>query len=165
MARTDSRKHGARGEAVILFVAAGHTFAISAASVDEIRNTDGLRATDGRGKVHSALERGHSTYYVVDAALHFRLAPVPPRRVLVLRNSVVALAVESVDRMTHMAVLYALPRAFCGEERTWYRGLALVEGQVVPVVNPDAFLTSADVAALNRRGRLQPERVQGAASA
>jgi chemotaxis signal transduction protein len=150
----------ARGEAVILFVAAGQTFAIAAAAVDEIRSSDGLAATRARGKVHSVLKRGQSSYYVVDVASHFRLPASSSRRVLVLRNAAVALAVDSVDRMAHLAVLYALPHVFCGDERRWYRGLALVDGHVVPVVNPSAFLTKAELAELDAG---MPARGAGAA--
>ncbi len=95
------------------------------------------------------LERGDQRHYVIDVAAHYRLAAAQPRRVLVLRRPSIALGVESVDRMTHVGALYALPRAFTGEERRWYRGLALVEGRVVALVNPDAFLTKAELAALD----------------
>lgn len=147
-ARSESRNRSARGEAVVLFNTAGHSFAISAAAVDEIRNLDDLRPLPGGGKLHGILEWQQGKHYVVDVALHFRLLPLPVHRVLVLRDSPVALAVESVDRMAHMAILYALPRAFRGEERRWFRGLALVDGRVVPVVNRDAFLSKAELAAL-----------------
>ncbi len=149
-ARTESRSR-ARGEEVVLFNTAGQSFAISATAVDEIRNLEDLHPLSGGGKVYGILERQQSRHYVVDVAFQFHLKPNPVRRVLVLRNSAVALGVESVDRMAHMAFLYALPRAFQGEERGWYRGLALVEGRVVPVVNRDAFLTKAELAALEAR--------------
>ncbi len=132
----------------MLFTAAGHTFAISAASVDEIRNTDGLRPASTRGKVLAVLQRGATSHYVVDARVYFRLPSAPARHVLVLRKSVVALGIDAVERMAAIVRLYALPRAFSGEECRWYRGLALVEGRVVPVVDPDAFLTRAELAAL-----------------
>jgi len=50
--------------------------------------------------------------------------------------------------MTEISALYALPHAFTGQERQWYRGLAVLAGtdgqpEVVPVVNPDAFATAA----------------------
>ncbi len=141
------RKRIAHGEPVILFVAAGHTFAISAAVVEEIRNTDTLRRV-ARGKVYAVMPRGNGMCYVVDAAFHFRVLPLQPRRVMVLRQMPVALAIESVDRIAEISALYALPRVFRGEERQWYRGLALVEGRVVPVVNPTSFLSPAELAEL-----------------
>ncbi len=151
-ARANSPKRSAHGEALILFVAAGHTFAISASAVDEIRNTEGLRLLHARSKVHSVLERGDTTHYVVDAARHFQLPAAPARHVLLLRDSDVALAIDAVERMTVAVKLYALPRAFSGDERRWYRGLALVEGCVVPVVNPDSILTKAELAAVAAQG-------------
>ena len=137
---------------MILFTAAGQTFAIAAAAVDEIRTIEGLRPTPLRGKVHAILDRGAISHYVVDAAAHFRLPAVAARHVLLLRHSVVALGIDAVDRMTAILRLHALPRAFAGEERRWYRGLALVEGRVVPVVDPEAFLTRAELAALAVEG-------------
>ncbi len=147
LGRRDTRQRAAHVEAVILFVAAGHKFAIAASAVEEIRNTDTLRPV-ARGKVSALLPRGQGTCYVVDPAFHFRVLPLRPRRVMVLRNSMVALAIESVERITEISALYALPRVFRGEERRWYRGLALVEGRVVPVVNPDSFLSKTELAAL-----------------
>ena len=37
-----------------------------------------------------------------------------------------------------------LPREFLGAERQWYRGLAYLEDQVIPVVSPLGFLTSQE---------------------
>ncbi len=141
------RKRAARGEAVILFVAAGHRFAIAASAVEEIRNTDTLRRV-ARGKIYAVMPREQGMCYVVDAAFHFHMLPLRPRRVLVLRNSAVALAIESVERIVQISALYALPRVFRGEERRWYRGLALVEGDVVPVVDQESFLSKAELAEL-----------------
>ncbi len=149
---------------MVLFNTAGHSFAISATAVDEIRNLDDLHPLPGRGKLHGILERPQGRHYVVDVAFHFHLSAIPVRRVLVLRNSSVALGVESVDRMAHMAVLYALPRAFRGEERAWFRGLALVEGRVVPVINRDAFFSKTEIAALEDDSSAPPaaNRARGA---
>ncbi len=154
MARPNPQRHRAHGEVVILFAAAGHTFAISAAAVDEVRTTEGLRPPPARGKLHSLLEQASGTYYVVDAAKHFQVPAAPPRHVLVLRDSDVALAIDAVERMTVADKLYPLPRAFRGDERRWYRGLALVEGRVVPVVNPENILTRNELAAIAARGAI-----------
>jgi hypothetical protein len=40
--------------------------------------------------------------------------------------------------------VHALPKAFRGEERNWYRGLAYIEDNVIPMVNPAGFLTAAE---------------------
>jgi chemotaxis signal transduction protein len=137
-------------EGVILFSVAGFKFAIAAGAVKEIRGMEGLHAfTLGGisarvGKLKHTLERDGATYFVVDANMHFHLPPSSPARVLVLRNSLTGVLVDSTDRMTDISALHALPRAFTGEERAWYRGLAVVGGEVVPVVNPSAFLSKAE---------------------
>jgi hypothetical protein len=52
--------------------------------------------------------------------------------------------------MTTMTRLQALPQAFCNEERTWYRGVTALEQNVVPVVNPEGFLTPEEIALLEQ---------------
>ena len=61
--------------------------------------------------------------------------------------------VDSTDRMAEISVLHALPQAFSGEERKWYRGLAVLDDNVVPVVNHKAFLSSANVFELKALAR------------
>jgi CheW-like domain len=152
-------------EGVILFSVAGFNFAIAAGAVKEIRSTDGLREFALGGisarveKLRYTLERGGATYFVVDAARHFLLPASSPGRVLILRNSSTAVLVDSTDRMADISVLHALPRAFTRDERTWYRGLAVMNGEVVPVVNPAAFLNKAEQEIV-RQGL---ERLQGVA--
>jgi hypothetical protein len=51
--------------------------------------------------------------------------------------------------MTTMTRLQALPKAFCHEERQWYRGLTTLEQSVVPVVEPAGFLTPEEMALLD----------------
>ena len=138
-----------RSEAVILFSVASTAFAISAAAVEEIRNASGLRplacdaAHGSLAKVRHTLQRGRKVFFVVDAAAHFHTTLSASTRLLILRNSRVAVAVESIDRMAEIHALYPMPAAFRGDERRWYRGLALVAGRIVPVVDPELFLTRA----------------------
>jgi chemotaxis signal transduction protein len=151
---------------VILFSVAGYKFAITAGAVKEIRGMDGLHAftlggiSTRVGKLKYTLERDGTTYFVVDANVHFCLPASTPARLLVLRNLSAAVLVDSTDRMTEISALHALPRAFTGDEREWYRGLAVVGGEVVPVVNPDAFLSKNDLEILNAG----LERVRGVAA-
>jgi chemotaxis signal transduction protein len=153
-------------EGVILFSVGGFKFAIAAGAVKEIRGMEGLNhfslgGISGRmEKLRYTLERGGITYFVVDAARYFRLTQASPARVLILSNSSTAVLVDSTDRMIDIFALHALPRAFTGEERVWYRGLAVVNGEVVPVVNPGAFLNKAEQEVL-REGLA---RVQGVAA-
>ena len=160
-------KRTERGEAVILFTVGQTTFAIGAGSVEEIRSASGLRPSVQSGARLGAtrfvLERAGKTYSVVDAGLYFGGSPAHLPRLLVLRGRAVALMVEQVGLMTRITALYALPHAFTGEERQWYRGLALLPGsngecQVVPVINPAAFLGQAEIPALR-----SPSRTKGAA--
>lgn len=178
-ARREAPKHaGTRGEAIILFAVGGTTFAIAATAVDEIRNVEGLQplahsaVTQSRmSKVRHLLPRDSKNYYVVDANLHFRLFPSKPTRVLLLRRSAAAVLVDRIDRMAEITAVYALPRAFAGDERRWYRGLALLNTEantapsVVPVVNPDAFLTAAEVQLLEAGLKTGKSATKGAASA
>lgn len=139
-----------RGEAMILFAVASYSFAISASAVEEIRSATSLDPFTPSPRVRIpavryTMTRQGRTTFVVDANLHFRILPSPVTRVLMLRNSPVGLAVGQTHRMTEISSLYALPRAFSGVEREWYRGLALFGEDVVPVVNPAAFLDEAQL--------------------
>jgi chemotaxis signal transduction protein len=150
-------------EDVIMFTVGGFRLAIAAGAVREIRGMDGLHPftlggiSERIAKLAYTLERNGTTYFVVDAAKHFQLPPSTPSRVLVLRNSATGVLVDSTDRIMEITVLHALPHAFTHEERTWYRGLAVINGSVVPVVNPGAFLSKVELAVL----RTGLERVQG----
>ncbi len=94
------------------------------------------------------IERDDQSYYVVNACLHFHLRPSRPSLVLTLRDSRVAVLVDRIEHMTEITTLHALPQAFSGEERGWYRGLALVGERVVPVVDPAGFLTEREMETL-----------------
>ena len=150
-------------EDVIVFAVGGFRLAIAAGVVKEIRSMEGLHAFALGGisahiaKLTHTLERDGATYFVVNAAAHFQLPPSRPSRVLILRNSPTAVLVDSTDRILEISALHALPRAFVHEERGWYRGLAVVGGEVVPVVNHHAFLNKAELEAL----RAGLERVRG----
>ena len=150
-------------EDVIVFAVGGFKFAIAAGAVKEIRGMEGLHAFTLGGisaeiaKLTHTLERSGTTYFVVDAAMHFQLPPSQPSRVLILRNVPTGVLVDSTDRIMEISTLHALPRAFTHEERGWYRGLAVVNGAVMPVVNHNAFLNKAELEVL-RDGL---ERVRG----
>jgi chemotaxis signal transduction protein len=150
-------------EDVIVFAVSGFKLAIAAGAVKEIRGMEGLHPFTLGGisaqiaKLKHTLERDGTTYFVVDAARHFQLPPSHPSRVMVLRNMPTGVLVDSTDRIMEISALHALPPAFTHEERGWYRGLAVVNGQVVPVVNHSAFLNRAELETL----RAGLERVRG----
>lgn len=152
-------------EDVILFTVGGFKFAIAAAAVSEIRSMEGLTRFFG-GTGHKAmtkalytLHRNGVPYFVVSGAQHFHLPPSKPTRVLVLRHAAAAVLVDSTDRMVEIAVLHALPLAFTADERHWYRGLAILNDDAIPVVNPSAFLSKGEAAVL----RATMQRMQGVA--
>ncbi len=150
--RYKKRAQRASGYAVILFTIGDNLFAIGAAAVNEIQSLHGLEpiGTQPRqfGKVRHTVTREGHRYWVVDANVHFGVMPTHSTRVLLLGNIPVAVKVDSIVRMTEIARVLPLPQAFAGEERNWYVGLAIVDDSVVPVVNPESFLSHYDMMAL-----------------
>jgi chemotaxis signal transduction protein len=163
-----SRKPAVTQHDVILFSVNKTTFAITAGAVDEIRNLDGLTPftpsfTERLSKVKHTLVRENKdpdqTYFVVDSAAHLRLKSSTPGRLMVLRGVKAAVLVDAIDRMTQIAAVHPLPRAFQGDECQWYRGLALVEGRVVPVVNEHSFLSRSEVTVLTAQKQTRAQGV------
>lgn len=146
---------GRSAETMILFCVGEFTFAIAANAVEEIRDLAGLQDFNfGRShhkleKVKHVFERQGRDYFVVDAAAHFHLHEAHTTRVMVLRDLPAAVSVDGIEGMQDMHSMQALPTAFSGEEREWYRGLALIKGKVVPVVRPEAFLNRAQTTLLS----------------
>lgn len=146
-----------RREQVAVFSIGEYSFAISAASVQEIRSTDSLGGTVVEldrpvlRKVRHIVERDARSYYVVSGYEHFRLPPSRPTTVLILRNAPVAVLVDRIEEMAEMRVLLALPQSFRGEERAWYRGLTVLDRKVLPVANPLGFLTARELQQLEEQ--------------
>lgn len=158
LTKAATKKKATQMEDVILFLVAGQRFAIAANTVDEIRNLDGLSPLPTAlkhprlSKVKAVLVREKKdpakVFFVVDAGAHFGLTGGEIGRVLVLRGSSAAIQVENIDRMMQISTVVELPLAFSGQERTWYRGFALLNDQVVPLVSPEAFLNKGEQAVL-----------------
>jgi len=147
-----AHKHSpARSEQLILFRSSNQIFAISSSSVQEVRSVDSLAGLATEilepqvPTVRHALRRGERCVYVVNVALHFGLKPSPAALIFLLRKSRVALLLDGIEKMTTMTMLQALPAAFCHEEQRWYRGLTVLDQNVIPVVNPEGFLTSDEL--------------------
>ena len=144
-----------RAEQIILFRASSQVFAISSASVQEVRSVDGLAGSPQEihepslPKVRHMFHRGERNLYVVQATVHFGLRPSQASLIFLLRKSRTALLVDGIEKMTTMTRLQALPGAFCHEERIWYRGLTVLDQSVVPVVNPAGFLTEEELFVLD----------------
>jgi chemotaxis signal transduction protein len=182
-------------EDIVVFEVNGARFAIPAAAVDEIRNKESLqpypaasrtarvrytvlredKARPGKNRAAAAsspthVNRNHEgqTYFVVDASTHFRMPASHTSRVLLLRDYHSAVLVDGIDRMMQASSIVPLPAAFSGEECSWYRGLCLVNGIVIPLVKPESFLSKADVLRLQadlKTHAVMAAKAKGAASA
>lgn len=153
-ATAPAKRRVARSEQIILFRVSGQLFAISSHSVQEVRSADSLAGVAAEispvlKKVKHIVRRGDKSLYVVNGALHFGLPLSPGLLVFVLRSTRAAVLVDGIERMSAMTMLQALPQAFCHEERRWYRGLTALDQNVVPVVNPEGFLTEEELALLD----------------
>ena len=155
VATPPAKLHAARTEQIILFRVSGQLFAVSSASVQEVRSVDSLSGAASEinlpslRKVRHVLRRGDKVLYVINAAAHFGLPASSAGLVFVLRKTRTALLVDGMDKMATMTRLQALPLAYCHEERQWYRGLTALDQNVIPVVNPEGFLTADEFALLD----------------
>ncbi len=145
----------AKTEQIILFRVSGQLFAISSASVQEVRSADSMSgaATEisapGIRKVRHVLRRGDRSLFIVNGAMHFGLHAAEGTLLFVLRKTRTALLIDGIEKMTSMTRLQALPLSFCHEERQWYRGLTALDQAVIPVVQPEGFLSSEELALLD----------------
>ncbi|GAC1620825.1 MAG: hypothetical protein PVS2B2_16880 [Candidatus Acidiferrum sp.] len=150
-----AKSSAARTEQIILFRVSGQLFAISSASVQEVRSVDSLAggAMDIPNpclrKVRHVIRRGDKSLFVVNGTVHFGLPLAPAALVFVLRRTKTALLIDGIEKMTTMTRLQALPLAFCHEERGWYRGLTALDQSVIPVVNPEGFLSEEELQLLD----------------
>lgn len=155
LASPATKPRATRTEQIILFRLSGQLFGVSSASVQEVRSVDSLAgaATDMNQpvvrKVRHLLQRGEKRHYVVNGSAHFGLPASSAGLIFVFRKTRTALLVDGIDKMATMSRLQALPLAYCHEERHWYRGLTALDQTVVPVVNPDGFLTEDELALLD----------------
>jgi chemotaxis signal transduction protein len=151
-----SRGSHAREQALV-FSIGNFSFVIGAAAVQEIRNTDSLGGSVidldqcAIKKVAHIVERDSRFYYVVSGCEHFHLAVSRPTTVLILRDAPVAVLVDRIEEMAELRVVLPLPRAFCGEERVWYRGLTVLGRRILPVANPRGFLAEAELRQLEEQ--------------
>lgn len=143
-------------EQVVVFSIGKFTFAISAAAVQEIRNTDSLGGMVMElenvvvPKVRHIIERDSRSYFVVSGFDHFHLPQSRPTTLLILSKTQTAILVDRIEEMAEMRTIVGLPRSFHGEERVWYRGLTILEGKVVPVVDQKGFLTTDELRMLDQ---------------
>ena len=154
-----------RSEQIILFRIGEQLFALSSSSVQEVRSADSLSggaheiSAPGLDKVRQFVRRGGNTLFLVSGAAHFGLSAPDGILAFVLRNTRTALLVDSIEKMTAMTRLQALPLSFCHEEQQWYRGLTALDQTVVPVVRPEGFLSDDELMMLDTA--LPPPEVLG----
>lgn len=145
-----------KSEQIILFRIGGALFAVSSSSVQEVRSVDSLAGAAAEiksstiKKVRHTVRRGDQILFVVNGTIHFGLPLTPGTLLFILRQTRTALLIDGIERMTSMSQLQALPAAFHGAERQWYRGLTALDQTVIPVVNPEGFLTEHEVVQLQR---------------
>ena len=158
-----------RTEQIILFRISGQIFAISSASVQEVRSADSFSGgsseinAPGIRKVREVMRRGDRSLFIVNGAAHFGLPASEGALVFVLRKTRTALLIDGIEKMASMSRLQALPLSFCHEERQWYRGLAALDQTVVPVVHPEGFLSTEELVLLDAALPPLPEIVDPAA--
>ncbi len=159
----------AKTEQIILFRVSGQLFAVSSASVQEVRSADSMSgaameiSAPGLRKVRHVVRRGDRSLFIVNGAMHFGLHAAEGALLFVLRKTRTALLIDGIDKMATMTRLQALPLSFCHEERQWYRGLTALDQSVVPVVKPDGFLSPEELALLDA-ALLQADNTAAAAA-
>jgi hypothetical protein len=97
--------------------------------------------------------------------MHFGLDVTRPTLVLMLRQLRTAVLVDRIERMAEISALHPLPRAFIGDERNWYRGLAYLDDLVIPVIRPAGFLAAEEFERLDQAWKTAEEQREGAFSA
>jgi hypothetical protein len=111
---------------VILFTAGGMRFAVEASEVEEIRDRDertAIRKLKGPESIDFALQVGLGAGIL--------------ERFVVLKPGECSLGVTEVERMTSLPKVVPLPGLFRGVERQWYRGLLVLENDVIPLVRTE----------------------------
>ena len=159
----------AKTEQIILFRVSGQLFAVSSASVQEVRSADSMSgaameiSAPGLRKVRHVVRRGDRSLFIVNGAMHFGLHAAEGALLFVLRKTRTALLIDGIDKMATMTRLQALPLSFCHEERQWYRGLTALDQSIVPVVKPEGFLSPEELALLDA-ALLQADNTAAAAA-
>src|ERR1700747_2010609 len=96
---TSDKSNQPRTEQIILFRVSGQQFAVSSASVQEVRSVDNIAGMARElpdshlKKVRHSIRRGDRTLYIVNAAIHFGLQPQPASLGFFLRRTRTALLI------------------------------------------------------------------------
>ena len=143
----------ATAEPVILFTAGGMRFAVAASEVAEIRDAAERVAFHGSKGIEA-----------IDFAMRVGLSAGRLEHFVVLKPGNCSLGVSEVERMTTLPRVAPLPGLFRGAERQWYRGLLLLENDVVPLLRTEHWRQTIAAAGSPRpaNSRLQPQQANGA---
>jgi len=117
---------------VILFTAGGARFAVDAGAVK------GICERDERDAAPGVADAG-----MIDFAERIGLGKGRLERCVVLKPGDCSLGVSDVERITSLPWVVALPGLFRGAEREWYRGLLLLDDEVVPLVRTEHWRRQA----------------------
>jgi len=110
--------------AIIRFRVGSYTLGIAAGALQEICRDQDLMA------------RERETLPVLSAHEIFGVLAGAELHLLVLNPGLAAFRVDRVERMVVTGAINPLPKAFQGDERIWFLGLAIVDGVILPIVNP-----------------------------
>src|SRR5579859_5533277 len=108
-----------RAEQIILFRVGGQLFAISSASVQEVRSVDSLTGTTGDipqstvRKVRHTIRRGDTTHYVVNGTIHFGLQAAAASLIFFLRHTPTALLIDGIRSEEHTSELQSQSNIVC----------------------------------------------------
>jgi chemotaxis signal transduction protein len=111
---------------VILFTAGDARFAVDAGAVKGIRDRDESASTQ------HADDEG-----LIDFSDCIGLGKGQLEHCVVLKPGDCSLGVTDVERITTLPRVVALPGLFRGAERAWYRGLILLDGEVIPLLRTE----------------------------
>lgn len=122
-----------RAEPIVIFRIGTQRFVLSSAEIEEIRDLHS-------GAVPATVTtRRNAKISVVLADRVFGLHSTVREQLLILKRHAVAVAIDRIEGMSELREIVALPHGFHGTEQSWYRGLALVSGHILPVVNSAIF--------------------------
>src|SRR5260221_13867387 len=105
----------ARTEQIILFRCSTQIFAISSASVQEVRSVDTLAGSPmeivepSLPKVRHMFRRGEQNLYVVNGAVHFGLRPSPASLIFLLRRCPAAFLIHGTRKRNPMTRFQGRP--------------------------------------------------------
>src|SRR5260370_33646578 len=112
---TPVKPSSVKTEQIILFRVSGQLFAVSSASIQEVRGVDSLSgaATEisapGLRKVRQVLRRGDRSLFIVNSAMHFGLHAAAGALLVVMRKTLTARVIHAAGNRTTIENSQSLP--------------------------------------------------------